>query len=331
MNWLRRLFKGVLNIFKHNAHMKILSVIFAVILWNIVLSTTDPVRSKIITNIPIELYGEGNLASQSLMIEGNLSEIFHNVSVEVSVAISEFDKVSSDRIKVTANLSNIKSKGEYDIALSASSSIGTIENISPSVITVNVEEAASTAIPVVLEYTGKLRNDLFLPEGGLKTMQTAVEISGLRKYVETAANAVCTIDLSEIQGNEVKTFNLIIKDQQGADITEYVQGDRVLSTIVEINVLNKKSVPLVADMSSVKDSVAKGHTIAGLTINPGMIDIIGKKEDLERIDSLTIKPVSVKGLTETKEFPVELVLPNNVQTATETEIMLTVIVSTENQ
>ncbi len=142
---------------------------------------------------------------------------------------------------------------------------------------------------------------------------------------------MCTIDLSEIQGNEVKTFNLIIKDQQGADITEYVQGDRVLSTIVEINVLNKKSVPLVADMSSVKDSVAKGHTIAGLTINPGMIDIIGKKEDLERIDSLTIKPVSVKGLTETKEFPVELVLPNNVQTATEAEIMLTVIVSTENQ
>ena len=103
ISFLRRLW----NWFRHNFGMKIAAVVFAFILWNYVLVTTNPLRDKTITNLPVQVTNAALLQERSLAL---VEDIASNVKVRVVVQANNdrLSYITEDNVTVTVRIETRK-------------------------------------------------------------------------------------------------------------------------------------------------------------------------------------------------------------------------------
>ena len=70
--------------FKNNLTLKLLSVVFAIILWSFTITRTNPHRTKRISDIPITAVGLASLEESGLTLRD--VDDLGNIQVKVSVA-----------------------------------------------------------------------------------------------------------------------------------------------------------------------------------------------------------------------------------------------------
>ena len=146
ISFLRRLW----NWFRHNFGMKIAAVVFAFILWNYVLITTNPLRDKTITNLPIQVTNAALLQERSLAL---VEDIASNVKARVVVRANNdrLSYITEDNVTVTADLSGITQEVEYRLKLSASTQYGSVRRVSPSYIDINVETLVTKIVSITAD------------------------------------------------------------------------------------------------------------------------------------------------------------------------------------
>ena len=59
------------NAFTKNLALKIVSLIFAMLLWGYVLMSENPQRTKTLTNVPISVEGGADLIARKLVLSGD--------------------------------------------------------------------------------------------------------------------------------------------------------------------------------------------------------------------------------------------------------------------
>ncbi len=308
--------KKILLSFRRNWGLKLISLLFAVILWNYVIVEIDPIRPQSF-QVPVTSVGMTPLKNNNLFS----ADLSRKVDVIVELRRSEASSFNSNNITVTADFSNITGEGTQKITLKATPTKGTVKSITPATIDVQIEKREKRFVPVKCNFVNQLPADYWQNE--LKCPDK-LEISGASSEVSKVSWAEVTLDLANITESVSRTLNYTLYDNENQPIKNIGGLDFPKSGIVSIGVLKTKAVKV--DVTLVGDA-ARGYQFGEATCDPKEITIAGRADVVDLIESVKTAPVNVSGASKTQVFTCEVELPKNVVAKDRSAVNVTVPVT----
>ena len=181
--------------FTKNLAIKILSLVFAMLLWGYVLMTQNPQREKTISNVKVSIEGEADLTTRKLTIRGDRSALLDDISVRVKTQLTSYADLSADDITASINLSEISSKGTHTLKINVRSSTGQVVSYSPSQIEVEIDTLITHTVPVEVRKEGELPDGYWA--GDVQLGSSVITLEGAATDLMQIAKAVGTIDLTD--------------------------------------------------------------------------------------------------------------------------------------
>lgn len=307
---------------KSNWVLKIMAVVFAIILWSYVIALENPVRQREIPDVSLRYNQSAELEAKGLAISASLSDVLNSVDVRVEVKQNNVKYVSNKNIIAEVDLSTINGPGEVPLEINATSPYGEVLSVSPSTVTLVVDKLSQKYVPVEVEITGNVANGYHAVTPVISP--DTVYIKGASVDVEKVASAVCKLNLSGLTENYSKSIEVDLLDKDGNMLDKNMFAG-THSVIVNVDVLAKKTVPVNTDDLLIgKDELAEGYEISEIIIEPGTVDIIGKKEVLDSIESLEAIPIVVTGANTDVPRLLEFNLPEGVSILSDGQVQAVV-------
>lgn len=315
--------KRILLSFRRNWGLKLISLLFAVILWNYVIVQVNPIRSMTYTGVQIDVRNQTLLNNSGFSVSGDINKSLKAVTVSVDLPRSDAFQLNNSNIHVYADLSNITREGTVDVWLTCTPPKGTLKSITPQKITLKIEKRNKRVVPVQCNLTGNLPEDYWRDEPVLDSK--TLEINGADTSVKKVAKAVVTVDLTNLTQELSVAKDYTLLDSDG-NVLDPAGLDFKPNCIVTIQVLKKKIVKL--DVSnSLSGSVANGYKIDDVIVDPDTVEIYGPASVLDTIDTLRPGPIDIDGAKTNLSFSLPLKLPKDVHPVSDDTIQVSVKVS----
>lgn len=299
------------NAFTKNLALKIVSLIFAMLLWGYVLMSENPQRTKTLTNVPISVEGGADLIARKLVLSGDKD--YGSVTVRVSTQLTSYSDLTADDITASINLSNITATGEHEVIITARSAIGTTVSVSPDHIKVNVDNLVSRSIPVEIDLEGELDEGYWA--GDVIYSRNMIDIEGPLEYVSRIDSAKGVLNIDSATSSINKSVLLTLYDNEGNELDADLFYSKLPSVTARMEVLPMKTVPIdVESAIQGKDNIPKNYELVGYGVNgTGKVRIVGEQDVLDVIDSIGIDFIDVSGVTESIVQDAALVIPEGVR------------------
>ena len=294
------------NAFTKNLALKIVSLIFAMLLWGYVLMSENPQRTKTLTNVPISVEGGADLIARKLVLSGDKD--YGSVTVRVSTQLTSYSDITA-----SINLSNITATGEHEVIITARSAIGTTVSVSPDHIKVNVDNLVSRSIPVEIDLEGELDEGYWA--GDVIYSRNMIDIEGPLEYVSRIDSAKGVLNIDSATSSINKSVLLTLYDNEGNELDADLFYSKLPSVTARMEVLPMKTVPIdVESAIQGKDNIPKNYELVGYGVNgTGKVRIVGEQDVLDAIDSIGIDFIDVSGVTESIVQDAALVIPEGVR------------------
>ena len=304
---------------KNKITATLLSVVIAFSLWLYVVTTVSQEDDATFYNIPVVLEGEARLAENNLMIT---SQSHQTVTLHLSGARSDLNKVNSGNITVRANLANIDEPGERIVLSYTASFPGdvpnnafVIESRSPGQIYVDVDYRRTKDVPVQVKYTGTRSEELLYDTENAVLDNTVVNVSGPATVVDEIASALVEVDLTDRAESIGEGFRYTLCDAEGKPV------DAALITT------NLEQIRLDLPIQKIRDVAIKLEVVYGgganakntsIKIEPESLRISGSQAVLEEFgDSYVLGTIVLADLERTtNELTFPIVLPEGVTNQT---------------
>ena len=245
--YLNVLLKALRHLLLHNGLLKGLAILISIVLWAGLISQDESVtRDKSFQNVAVSVTGTEALKSNSMIVVSDLDEVLNNVSVVAAVPQKQYDAADASAYNVRLDLSRIKGTGRQEVKLLSSNSniFGKVTSISPSSVTVDVEEyIIRQRIPVsVPQVEG-------IPEGWYMSTPTVdpalIAVSGPKSIVQNISRARAFIDTADIEWKEgqILTSSAIVlynRSQEVVDnslVSMTSSSLKIDSVVIELNIL----------------------------------------------------------------------------------------------
>ena len=299
------------NAFTKNLALKIVSLIFAMLLWGYVLMSENPQRTKTLTNVPISVEGGADLIARKLVLSGDKD--YGSVTVRVSTQLTSYSDLTADDITASINLSNITATGEHEVIITARSAIGTTVSVSPDHIKVNVDNLVSRSIPVEIDLEGELDEGYWA--GDVIYSRNMIDIEGPLEYVSRIDSAKGVLNIDSATSSINKSVLLTLYDNEGNELDADLFYSKLPSVTARMEVLPMKTVPIdVESAIQGKDNIPKNYELVGYGVNgTGNVRIVGEQDVLDAINSIGIDFIDVSGVTESIVQDAVLVIPEGVR------------------
>ncbi len=304
------------SLITNNFWMKVISLVFAILIWSYVINETNPARSAVFSDLNLSVNYEYSLRNSGLVLQNDITRL-PKIRVTMDIPYKEYRNVKASNITVYIDLSQITATGTYDLPVSAScsNSEALITSISPSTVRVVVDDLATAEIPVIPSYTGTLPSNLYMQSQAVIS-PSVLEVSGPANYVSRIAAARVDIDLAAMTDGYSASLPYTFIDSQGETISSdniEVENNRS-SVLVEMGIVTKKTVP-IEYMSHLlnTDKLAEGYEFESAELRQDTVEIIGSAENLANIDSLHIEDIDMSGMDGSiKQINANLVVPDGI-------------------
>lgn len=315
---MKEFFQKIKNSFRKDILIKLAALFFAFILWNYVLTDTNPQRNTTIGGLSVNVLNEDVLTKNQLVVTEGLSNLVNNVNVVINVQKNYLDYVTEDNVSVEADLSNIKEPGTYEINLRAKTTYGSIASISPSTANIVVEKVVQSTLPIECVFVGEDNDDIYISEPKLD--HSEIVISGPSSIISTISRAVCYIDKDSLKTSDsTQSATLQISFINDEDVTidesvvqKFISADS-FSVVASYNVTNKKTVSVDLSSSLLNaDKIKSGYELKSATPDPANVTIIGDADVINSIESLKVKPINLYGISSDTIKSSKLIVPNGV-------------------
>lgn len=296
----------------------LLSLAVAFALWLYVTNNVSIEDNNTFYNIPVVMEGESVLNEQNLMIT---SVSTNSVSLNLSGARSDLNKLDSSKLAAKVDLSQIDEPGE-NIALSytisypsdVSSSSFTVGKKNPGVIVVNVDYRRVTEIPVLVKWTGNRSEDYIYDTENAVLDNNTVTISGPASIVDTIDHARVEIDLTEQVKSISQNYRYTLCDAEGNPVNAEQVTTNLEEVRLEMQIQRIREVQLTADVIYGGGANESSTTI---DISPKTIRVSGGEAVLAELgDTLTICSINLADLDKNTEQKYTLTLPEGVTNQT---------------
>jgi len=271
----------------NNLSFKVLSVIFAVVVWLAVMNIDDPNKTVIIKGIPVNMLNDELIVGNSQVYEIKAGEtcsvsvtgprsIVDALSAEDFVASADFSEISQTNavpITVTLSQSNMK----YEDKLTVVQKINTMK--------LSVEKVISKEYSILVEYLGDvaLNHQLSAPDLSIKK----VTITAAESIVSSIETVKAVINVDKL-ASDFKTEVALTLYNAAGDQLQY-SSDKMNISVSRVTVsatMNMiKEIPV---KYTVENGTYGDYVVTGSSIDKEMIKIFGKKTDVSKVTEVVI-------------------------------------------
>ena len=290
----RELLRSLGRLLTHNWGAKILSLFLAVVLWA-GLITQDPTltREKNFTDVTISVSGMDSIKRNGFIVVSDLSAVLGGATLRVEVPQMQYQNAQASHYNLRIDLSRVTQAGVQDIKVQStnSSTYGSVEEITPAVVQIEVEEYVTRyRIPVNVNTVGDAPRGYYAGTPSLDPPMVAV--SGPRSLVEQIVREA-VLELGSLTAREGTVRNAVgfhLLDEQGNPVESELlsvtsEGVLMDSVIVEQYLYPEKTLSL-SDVGLVTGTVAEGYEIKSVTMTPETVVAAGKSMNIDLLDSL---------------------------------------------
>lgn len=304
-----------------NVGLKVISLVFAILLWAYVLVVLNPVRTKNISDVPISLEGYNDLLSRNLIV---VDQDLGMADVSVNAEITNHASLDSSRITCRASLATIMEAGTFRLPVSATvqGNLGSVSEVFPSMVTVEVDKLIKKTVPVRVVYEGTL------PEGYevlSESYSSTVTVEGASRFVENAVRAVATIDLTDKTADINETVKVVFYNVAGEEINVVTRTGDAPSVLVYVSISAVKKVPIVPQLNLLDEEYYDVSTQS----KPEYVQIYGDVEVLNTVDEVLTENVVLTEEAGIQSLDTTLILPEgtSLKSGQTSKVKLTVTVT----
>ena len=295
---------------RNNWPWKLLALFLALCLWAGLISQDRTLtRERVFSEVPLSVTGADTLRRNSgLIVLSGLESENLQARLRVRVPQREYANVSYLNYNPRLDLTRITEPGEQTVRVvtTSSSTYGNVEDISPSTVTVVVDEYVTNyRVPVTVNVTGEY------PEGfygsAISRDPSMVAVSGPRTVVDQISHVSVDYNASSLspRAGTVRTaipIRFISHDGSviESDLLEVTSAGIVLrSIVVEQTLYPTRLLPVsITDLTT--GEPAEGYRIKRVRISPSLLRAAGTEEALAAAEDLFVdSPVNVNGAKET--------------------------------
>lgn len=312
----------------NNLSLKIVSAVFAVILWTVIVNIYDPNTSYTFSNITVQLVNTQSLTEKNYtfeVVDGG------KISVTVSGPKSVVTDLKTSDIAATADLSKVTAFTDYvDIQVQVVKDGQVLNNVEAvprtSALKLSIENRDTNTYAVNVNTTGTPANGYAVASTTISP--TYIKVTGPTSLVEGVASVGVDVDVSGAKGTVNTQSDINMYDSDGNIIAneELEMSSETADVIVEM--ARTKTVPVVVKTSG---TPSQDCVVTGTSLSQTSVVISGQQEALSKIDNITIpsSAVSVDGLSEDKTYTFKLTdyVPSGVKIVSDSRLQVTVKIS----
>ncbi|GAB6085390.1 CdaR family protein [Alkaliphilus crotonatoxidans] len=289
------------NFFNRNLTAKIISILFALVMWTYVMGEINPPVTQSFNDVPVQLENLDLLKEQGLVMVGNTE---HNIRVVIKGRRDEVYSISKEDIKASIDLLGYRI-GTNTIPVEINSFANIEIDFSPKTIRVELEEVIRRQKEVDLVISGKPKSGYVLNEAQFKP--TMVSVEGPESFVNTVDRVVARLEVGEASENIVASLPLKAVNQKGQEITAVDVKTGYIDVYLPIDRL--KTVKIEPNINAV---AAPGYVISKIEIKPNQIAIRGQDEVISGLTAIETETLNFNNLTQNLEQEISFKLPEGV-------------------
>lgn len=296
---------------KSNTFLKIASLIIAIFMWAYVIQVTNPTKTTVIPDVPVQLLNEESLAARGLALSG---EANYTVDVKVEAKRAVLAKLAAGDIIANADLFGYSMGKNYiPVTVTAPDGVNVL-SAEPIKINVVIEELVEVAKPIKVSFIGQFEDGI--EAGQITTQPEEILVSGAKSEVSAVSYVRAAVSSSKLM-EESSTIQT--KAEAVNNDGDVVSNVRLSSSYIDVTAkLSKlKEVPLSVEITG---AVAPIYEVTNMEV-PDSIKIKGSPDAIAGITGLTAKPVDISSVSSTSRIPLEIALPEGVEFANGSENM----------
>lgn len=284
--------------------IRVISVLFAVVLWLYVASEQNPMEYRNIKDVPVRLINKENLQQSGLVIKDGENQ---KVDIILQGKRGILSEIKPNDIYVEADLRGFSKRGVNTVPVEVKGLPANVElvDVTPRHVKVTLEPIVAAQIPVKVITEGSLQE-------GYKALETKVTPSEvLVKGPESLLNGIevvtATLKLEGVKSDIKEVLPVKVVDRDDNEMA----GLQVSPDIVEVSVevVRTKEVPVEIVLEG---QPVTGKEITGISLSRDSIVIYGEEELVESIDRIRTKPININDIHDDESYSVELVVPEGV-------------------
>lgn len=282
-----------------NTKIKIISLLSAIVLWMYVMAVVDPEDTKLYENIPITITNLNEIKDLGLVVDPDDNLV---TSVYIKGKLSDLQKISANNIDVYGTVSN-PIEGQNQLYLRASVNDKVTTEFKSDTIVINLEKSIEEEKNITVNITGVYKDNV----DKVDLDKTKVVVSGPRSSVDSVKYVQATFDANQ-ESVDAKSTELELK----ALDSEMNEVDHVTlefnKVTAKVSYFQQKQVKINPVFSGNESNLVQDQDF---TITPSEINIKGKSDEINTIDSINTKTINVDELG-TNNKVVDLDIPDGI-------------------
>lgn len=320
--------KKLTKLITNNLILKLAALLFAVVLWLVVVNVDDPTQTRNFT-ATVTVENAGYMADQGKYFEIPESEL--SVTFKVSAVRSVMRNLSNSDFKAVANMENIEQTANgyrvpVDITATRYTSnvkfANTIEYAS-----VNVEDLVTKQFSIKVLSKGDPAENCAV--GTLEASPNVLKVTGPKSVVDQVQTAQAVVDVTGASSDLTDSVAPTLYDAKGNAVDPAKLTFNIETITVSAKILDVRSVPVEIETTG---SPADGYGIREITVDPVKIRVKGAAAALNAADKIEIPAglIDVTGTMANVERTIDITeyLPEGVELADadERNVLITVVV-----
>lgn len=284
------------QILTKNIGLKILSVLFAIVLWILVVNVDDPVITRTYTGIAVEITNASAITGEGKTYE--VADGSDTISVTISAERSIIEALTKENIKATADMKNLTFMNTVPIELKTTRYSDKINSISSRTANLSliIEEKKDKQIKLTISTEGKVAGGNI--PGKITPVVDVVKVSGPESKVNLVDKAEIIIDYAGMNESFTTSSPVTLYDKDGKIIDDEaisISSDEIRTSV---EILETKEIPVTAYYTG---TASMGYGATGMVIcEPSSVVVAGKGSAFETISSVKIPDsrLSIDGAVE---------------------------------
>ncbi len=277
----------------HNWGLKILSIFFAIVLWNSAVIEENPKVNKTYDNVPITIINDQNLKDNGLALVASRSSYVNTARVSLNINRNDINSFDESTLWVQLDLSRVTGVGTHEIKLNSTSP--NVERIYPESIVVEVDERANRVIPVECEVVGAVKSGYH--RSALSMTPNTIQVSGAKSILEKIDTAYLKLDLTDMSESINTSKGYTFVDVNGTAIDASALDISIDSVALRMDITPTKQVLLSPSILG-QDDIMEGYEISEIVIEPENVMITGEEDALEGLTFIKLEPIDITGQSE---------------------------------
>lgn len=321
---LARALRHLVRMVIHNWPWKLLAILGAVCLWAGLISQ-DPTltRERVLSDASINVSGADYLRrNNSLIVISGLEPENLNARLTVEVPQRAYSTAAASNFNPRVDLTRITEPGEQTLKVltTSTSTYGTVTEISPAVLTVQVDEYVTNyRVPVSANVTGEYPDGFY---GGALTLEpTTVAVSGPASIVDQVACICVDFDTSSLSARAGKvriSMPMRFLDKDGNDmdssLLEVSSAGVVLRSILAQQTLYPMREIALSTAALTSGEPAEGYQVKKVSLSPSTVLAAGAEDTLSALEELFLNnTVDIAGASESFTETLRLKKPSGLE------------------